>query len=270
MVKKLYDWVLSWSTSPWGWLALFIIALFEASWFPLPPDVLLIALCIGASHKSFRFATICLAGSVLGAALAYAIGHFAWISSTGEPTAFAQFFYDHIFSQDVFNNVSDIYKEWDFIAVFTAGFTPVPFKIFTISAGMCDINFVMFILASIVARGLRFFLVAWLIWKYGEPIKGFIDKYLNLLATLLAVLLIGITALVFVFLGDEETHAPTAQSTIAESTTTTDDSIAEIKVDSLNTPTLEYIDEESVAHTQEMVNAESITTDIDLEVEPIM
>ena len=218
MVKRLYDWVLSWSTSPWGWLALFIIALFEASWFPLPPDVLLIALCIGASHRSFRFASICLAGSVLGAALAYCIGHFAWITSSGEPTAFAQFFYDHIFSQQSFNKVSDIYKEWDFIAVFTAGFTPVPFKIFTISAGMCDINFVMFILASVVARGLRFFLVAWLIWKYGEPIKGFIDKYLNLLATLLAVLLIGITALVFVYLGDDETPATEpAQTAIEES-----------------------------------------------------
>lgn len=202
MVKKLYNWVLSWSTSPWGWLALFTIALFEASWFPLPPDVLLIALCIGASHKSFRFATICLAGSVIGAMLAYAVGHFAWLTSSGEPTAFAQFFYDHVFSRETFNNVSEIYKEWDFVAVFTAGFTPVPFKIFTISAGMCDINFVMFVIASIVSRGLRFFLIAWLIWKYGAPIKSFIDKYLNLLATLLAVILIGVTVLIFAFLGD--------------------------------------------------------------------
>ena len=220
MVKRLYNWVLSWSTSPWGWLALFTIALFEASWFPLPPDVLLIALCIGATQKSFRFATICLAGSVLGAALAYAIGHFAWLTSSGEPTAFAQFFYDHVFSREAFNNVSDIYHEWDFVAVFTAGFTPVPFKIFTISAGMCDINFVMFILASIVARGLRFFLIAWLIWKYGAPIKSFIDKYLNLLATLLAVILIGVTVLIFVFLGDGKSSSDkTKEKTVTESVT---------------------------------------------------
>ena len=236
MVKRLYDWVLSWSTSPWGWLALFIIALFEASWFPLPPDVLLIALCIGASQKSFRFASICLAGSVLGAALAYCIGHFAWISTTGEPTAFAQFFYDHIFSQQAFNKVSDIYKEWDFIAVFTAGFTPVPFKIFTISAGMCDINFPMFILASTVARGLRFFLVAWLIWKYGEPIKGFIDKYLNLLATLLAVVLIGVTALIFVYLGDDDTTTTEPQQTaVVESATLPDSTTEVIDIDNLTT-----------------------------------
>lgn len=227
MVKKLYNWVLSWSTSPWGWLALFIMALFEASWFPLPPDVLLIALCIGASHKSFRFASICLAGSVLGAALAYAIGHFAWITSSGEPTAFAQFFYDHVFSRETFNSVSEIYHEWDFIAVFTAGFTPVPFKIFTISAGMCDINFIMFILASIVARGLRFFLIAWLIWKYGAPIKSFIDKYLNLLATLLAVLLIGITVLMFVILGEGESSENKTEEVVVEGTTTENPSDAE-------------------------------------------
>lgn len=223
MVKRLYNWVLSWSTSPWGWLALFTIALFEASWFPLPPDVLLIALCIGATQKSFRFATICLAGSVLGAALAYAIGHFAWLTLSGEPTAFAQFFYDHVFSREAFNNVSDIYHEWDFVAVFTAGFTPVPFKIFTISAGMCDINFVMFILASIVARGLRFFLIAWLIWKYGAPIKSFIDKYLNLLATLLAVILIGVTVLIFVFLGDGKSSSDKTEEKVVTESVTSDE-----------------------------------------------
>lgn len=204
MVKKLYNWMLSWSDSKWGWVVLFFIALFEASWFPLPPDILLIALCIGATAKSFRFAAICLAGSVAGATLAYMLGHFAWYTSAGEPTAFAQFFYDHIFSEATFVKVSHMYAEWDFAAVFTAGFTPLPFKIFTIAAGMCKINFVMFIIAAAIARAMRFFLIAWLIWKYGAPIKNFIDKYLNLLATLLAVLLIGITALVLVFLGDED------------------------------------------------------------------
>lgn len=204
MVRKLYNWVLSWSGSKWGWLALFFMAIFEASWFPLPPDILLIALCIGATRKSFKFATICLLGSVIGASLAYAIGHLAWITSSGEPTAFAQFFYDHVFSQATFNNVSEIYKEWDFVAVFTAGFSPLPFKIFTIAGGMCEINFPMFIIATFIARGLRFFLIAWLIWKYGAPIKSFIDKYLNLLATLLVVILVGITVLIFTLMGDEE------------------------------------------------------------------
>jgi membrane protein DedA with SNARE-associated domain len=97
-----------------------------------------------------------------------------------------------------------MYQEYDFYVVFTAGFTPLPFKIFTIAGGMCDINFPMFIFASFIARGMRFFLIAWLIWKYGAPIKRFIDKYLNLLATALAVLLIGITVLVVTVLDDDD------------------------------------------------------------------
>ena len=195
MIRRLYDWVLSWSSSRWGWLALLFIALFEASWFPLPPDVLLIALCLGATKRSFRFATLCLVGSVLGAAIGYGIGHFLWITPAGDPTAIANFFYNNVFSIESFQNVGNLYDRFNFWIVFTAGFTPLPFKLFTIAGGMFDINFPMFIIASIVSRGMRFFLIAWLIWKFGAPIKSFIDKYFNILATLFAVLLISFTAL---------------------------------------------------------------------------
>ncbi|MBO7265392.1 MAG: DedA family protein [Alistipes sp.] len=195
MIKRLYNWVLSWSESKWGWVALLFIALFEASWFPLPPDILLIALCLGATKKSFRFATICLIGSIIGAGLGYFIGHFLWITPSGDPTALASLFYEYIFSIEKFQNVGALYDRFNFWIVFTAGFTPLPFKLFTIAGGMFDINFVMFIIASIVSRGLRFFLIAGLIWKFGAPIKSFIDKYFNLLATLFAVMLIGFTAL---------------------------------------------------------------------------
>ena len=200
MIKRLYDWILSWSNSRWGWLALLFIALFEASWFPLPPDILLIALCLGATKKSFRFATICLMGSVVGAALGYAIGHFLWVTPAGDPTAIANFFYDHVFSVESFNNVGRLYDKFNFWIVFTAGFTPLPYKIFTITGGLFHINFVMFIVASIFSRGLRFFLIAWLIWKFGAPIKSFIDKYFNLLAIAFTVLLIGSFFLVGKFL----------------------------------------------------------------------
>lgn len=206
MIKRLYNWILSWSDSRWGWLALLFIALFEASWFPLPPDILLIALCLGATKKSFRFATICLIGSVVGAALGYSIGHFLWITPAGEPTAIANFFYDNVFSIESFNNVGNLYDRFNFWIVFTAGFTPLPFKLFTIAGGMFDINFVMFIIASTVARGMRFFLIGWLIWRYGAPIKSFIDKYFNLLATLLAAMLIGFTALALWLFGSGETE----------------------------------------------------------------
>lgn len=204
MIKRLYNWVLSWSESRWGWVALLFIALFEASWFPLPPDILLIALCLGATAKSFRFATICLIGSVVGAALGYGIGHFLWITPEGDPTALASLFYEYVFSIEKFQNVGSLYDRFNFWIIFTAGFTPLPFKLFTIAGGMFDINFVMFIIASIIARGMRFFLIAGLIWKFGAPIKVFIDKYFNLLASLFAVLLIGFTALAFWLFGSAE------------------------------------------------------------------
>ena len=216
MIKRLYNWVLSWSESRWGWVALLFIALFEASWFPLPPDILLIALCLGATAKSFRFATICLIGSVVGAALGYGIGHFLWITPEGDPTALASLFYEYVFSIEKFQNVGSLYDRFNFWIIFTAGFTPLPFKLFTIAGGMFDINFVMFIIASIIARGMRFFLIAGLIWKFGAPIKGFIDKYFNLLASLFAVMLIGFTALAFWLFGSAED--PQNNNTVTTST----------------------------------------------------
>ena len=225
MVKRLYDWVLSWSESRWGWVALLFIALFEASWFPLPPDVLLIALCLGATKRSFRFATICLVGSVIGAALGYGIGHFLWITPSGDPTALAALFYEYIFSIEKFQNVGALYDRFNFWIVFTAGFTPLPFKLFTIAGGMFDINFVMFMIASLVSRGMRFFLIAGLIWKFGAPIKVFIDKYFNMLATLFAVLLIGFTALtLWAFGSGDSEEAVTTNTEVVETVELTNNS----------------------------------------------
>lgn len=191
IVKRLYDWMLSWGDSRWGALALFLFAFAESSFFPIPPDVLLIALCLGAVARSFRFAAICTAGSILGALLGYSIGLFVWQNTAGEYTAIAQFFFDHVFSVEAFEKVGALYDKYNFWIVFTAGFTPLPYKIFTISGGLFHINLLMFIVASIISRGLRFFLIAGLIWKFGAPIKGFIDKYFNLLAIAFTVLLVG-------------------------------------------------------------------------------
>ena len=191
MIKRLYDWVLSWGNSRWGMLALFVLALAESSFFPIPPDVLLIALCIGATARSFRFALICLVGSIIGAVVGYFIGFFLWQNTAGEYTAFAQFFFDHVFSVESFQSVGALYEKYNFWIVFTAGFTPLPYKLFTVTGGLFHINFVMFLVASIISRGLRFFLIAALIWKFGAPIKRFIDKYFNLLAIVFTVLLVG-------------------------------------------------------------------------------
>lgn len=191
IVKRLYDWMLSWGNSRWGAWALFFFALAESSFFPIPPDVLLIALCLGVTSKSFRYALTCLSGSIVGAMIGYAIGFFLWQNTAGEYTALANWFFAHVFSVESFTNVGALYDKYNFWIVFTAGFTPLPYKIFTISGGLFHINFVMFVVASIVSRGLRFFLIAALIWKFGAPIKVFIDKYFNLLAILFTVLLVG-------------------------------------------------------------------------------
>lgn len=200
IVKRTYDWMLSWGDSRWGGLALFLFALAESSFFPIPPDVLLIALCLGAVTRSFRYALICLSGSIVGAMIGYSIGFFLWQTPAGEYTALANWFYAQVFSEQSFLEVKALYDKYDFWIVFTAGFTPLPYKLFTITGGLFHINFAMFIVASIVSRGLRFFLIAGLIWKFGAPIKGFIDKYFNLLAIIFTVLLIGSFVLIGKFL----------------------------------------------------------------------
>lgn len=192
--------MLSWGNSRWGALALFLFALAESSFFPIPPDVLLIALCLGVTSRSFRYGAICLSGSIVGAMIGYAIGFFCWQNTAGEYTALANWFFAHVFSLESFLSVGELYDKYNFWIVFTAGFTPLPYKIFTITGGLFHINFAMFIFASIISRGMRFMLIAALIWKFGAPIKTFIDKYFNLLAIAFTVLLIGSFFLVGKFL----------------------------------------------------------------------
>lgn len=188
--------MLSWGNSRWGALALFLFAFAESSFFPIPPDVLLIALCIGATARSFRFSAICLVGSIVGAIAGYGIGYFLWQTPTGEYTALANFFFTHVFTEESFVRVQNLYNQYNFWIVFTAGFTPLPYKLFTISGGLFHIDFAMFIVASVISRGLRFFVIGALIWKFGSPIKTFIDKYFNILAIVFTVLLIGSFVLV--------------------------------------------------------------------------
>jgi len=193
LLRNLYDWVLHWSETKYGATALFILAFAESSFFPIPPDALLIALVLGSSKKAFKFATICLIGSVSGALFGYALGHFLWWTPSNEFTDIAKFFFQNIpgFTPETFFNIQKLYEEYDFWIIFTAGFTPLPYKVITISSGAFNINMIMFITASIISRGARFFIVAALIWKFGPRIKLFIDKYFNWLAIAFTLLLIG-------------------------------------------------------------------------------
>jgi membrane protein YqaA with SNARE-associated domain len=193
VVRRLYDWVLGWAETTYGGLALFILAFAEASFFPIPPDPLLIALVLGLQVKAFKFALTAMVASVLGACFGYFIGHSLWWTAVGEFSGVANWFFAHIpgFTHDIFYRVQGLYEQWNFWIIFTAGFTPIPYKVFTITAGAFDVSVVLMIIASIISRGARFFLVAWMIWKWGEPIKEFIDKYFNWLAVAFTMLLIG-------------------------------------------------------------------------------
>ncbi|MCG8472542.1 MAG: DedA family protein [Desulfobacterales bacterium] len=183
-MRRLYDWVLSWAESPYGSWALFFLAFAESSFFPIPPDVLLIALAVGVHKKAFRFAAICTAGSVMGGMVGYLIG---W--------QFMELVGNHIVAllglADKFGIAESWYRAWDVWVVFIAGFTPIPYKVFTIAAGLFKINFPLFVVASVVGRAGRFFLVASLLFFFGPQVKGFIDRYFNFLVTLFTVALVG-------------------------------------------------------------------------------
>ena len=184
ILKRLYDWVLSWAHKPHGAVALFILAFAESSFFPIPPDILLIAMCLSLPRRAVYFAAICSAGSVLGGMFGYAIGLY-----------FMKFIGYNIIAlyglTSKFDYIQTLYRDYDAWAVGIAGFTPIPYKVFTITAGAFRINFIVFVLASFVSRSARFFIVALLIKKYGAPIKDFIDRYFNILTLLFAALLIG-------------------------------------------------------------------------------
>ncbi len=186
LMRRLYDWVLHWAETPYGGPALFLLAFVESSVFPVPPDVLLIALCIALPMRSWRFALLASLGSVLGGLLGYLIGWGAWPLVNG-------FFYSYIpgFTPALFQRVQDLFAAYDFWLVFTAGFTPIPYKIITIGSGVFQINLVVFIIASLVSRSLRFYLVAWLLFRYGPGMRRFIDRYFNLLSIVFLLLLLG-------------------------------------------------------------------------------
>jgi membrane protein YqaA with SNARE-associated domain len=184
-VRRLYDWMLSWAHRPGGSYALFGISFAESSFFPIPPDPLLLALALGRPKKALVFAAICTAGSIFGGMLGYAIGWFIWGNVSG-------FFFSHVpgVTPEGFAIVNDWYNRWGFWAVFLAGFTPLPYKVFTLASGVFQISFPIFVIASTLSRAARFFAVATLVYFFGPPIQRFIDRHFNRLAWLFGALLI--------------------------------------------------------------------------------
>ena len=183
MLRTLYDWVLGWADRKHGPFALSLVSFTEASFFPVPPDPLLMALCLGNPRKSYRFAFYCSVFSILGAAAGYLVGYWVW-GLVGD------FFVSHIITAEAFAAVSDKYSENAFEAVLAGAFTPIPFKAFTVTAGVFKVDFPTFIAACAVGRTARFAIVACLLSVFGERVKLLIDKYFNIFTVIFFTLLL--------------------------------------------------------------------------------
>ena len=184
LLKKLYNWVLSWAHKKYSSAALFILAFSESSFFPVPPDVLQIALSVSRPKKSFYYALISSIGSVLGGILGYFIGLFLF-------GTIGSFIINTLGYQAQFDAVGDLYKSYAFLAILVSAFTPIPYKVFTIAAGFWQVGLLPLIAASAIGRSARFFIVASLIYFFGPKMKELIDKYFNILTIIFIILLIG-------------------------------------------------------------------------------
>jgi len=184
---RVYRWVLSWSAHPRSVPALFALAFAEASFFLVPPDVLLMAMALARPHRARWYALVCTLGSVVGGLGGYLIGWALW-------NAIDTWVYAHLgflgMTPENFALVQSKYDANAFLALFTAGFTPIPFKVFTIAAGVFEVGLPVFVLASLTGRAGRFFLVAELVGRLGPRVQPFVEKYLGWLTLAFAALLI--------------------------------------------------------------------------------
>ncbi len=189
MIRKLYDWTLGLAETRYALWALAAVSFAESSVFPIPPDILMIPMIIAAPQRAWRIAGICTLASVLGGLFGYYIGY-GLFETVGRPVLE---FYGKL---DYFEQFKSRYNEWGAWAVLIAGVTPFPFKVITITSGATGLSLPVFFASAVIARGLRFFLVAALLWKFGPPIRDFIERRLGLMFTIFCVLLLGGFALV--------------------------------------------------------------------------
>ena len=184
MLRRLYDWTLSLADHPRALWALAVVAFIESSFFPIPPDILMIPMIIARPSRAWLIAFVAMVASVLGGLFGYFIG--AVLFDTLGQAIFE--FYGKADAVETFNARFNDYGAW---AVLIAGVTPFPYKVITIMSGWTGLSLPVFVVSSFLARGLRFFILAALLWKFGAPIRAFVEKYLGLLFTLFVILLIG-------------------------------------------------------------------------------
>lgn len=183
LLRRLYNWVLSWADKKYATLALFIHAFAESSFFPIPPDVLLLSLSVSKPKRAFWFAFICTLGSIVGGLFGYLIG-VGFYEVIGQPII------NFFGYQAQFTSIGAVFQEHAFLAIVAAALTPLPYKVFTIAAGVWNVALLPFLIASVVGRGLRFFAEATLVFFLGDRVKYFIDKYFNALTWIAIILLV--------------------------------------------------------------------------------
>jgi membrane protein YqaA with SNARE-associated domain len=184
MIRTLYDWTIRQAHSPQALWILALVAFIESSVFPIPPDILMIPMILAAPRKAFVIAAVATVSSVLGGMFGYWIGA-VFFDQIGLPVL------EFYGKTENFETFRQTYNDWGAWAVLIAGVTPFPYKVVTILSGSTGLDLVVFTLASILARGLRFFIVAALLWKFGAPIRDFIERRLSLVFTLFVIALIG-------------------------------------------------------------------------------
>jgi membrane protein YqaA with SNARE-associated domain len=186
--KRMYLWVLHWAETPYGTPALFGLSFAESSFFPIPPDVLQIALSISKPKRSFYYATVSMIASVLGAILGWYIGYALWVGGL------EYFFLNYVpgVDEEIIAKVQGLYAAYGFMIIAVAAFTPIPYKVFTITAGMGGtISLPVLLVASVIGRSARFYLVATCIFFFGPTVKRYIDEYFELATIVFTILLIG-------------------------------------------------------------------------------
>ncbi len=184
MMKEIYDWTMRKAASENAPNALFAVSFIESSFFPIPPDVMLVPMVLADRTKAWWYATLATIGSVIGGAFGYAIG-FYFFEAHGEPI------FRFNGKAESFNTFTQWFNEWGVWIILAKGMTPFPYKVLTIAAGVAHMPFFAFMAASVLARAMRFYLVAGLLYYFGEPIRDFIEKRLTLVMTLFLVALIG-------------------------------------------------------------------------------
>jgi len=184
MFRALYDWVLRMAHHRHALRSLAVVSFAESSFFPIPPDVMMVPMVLARREKAYLIATICTVSSVIGGIFGYLIGYYL-LESIG------QWVINLYHMQDKIGQFQAMYGEYGAAIILLKGLTPIPFKLVTIASGIAHFNFPLFVLLATITRGARFFIIAALLKRFGEPVQAFIEKRLNLFAWLFLALLVG-------------------------------------------------------------------------------